>query len=58
VVWIGIDLGLVVIGLLVLAALAFRLWRQVRQFGRDVSAAGAKLADASEKLSSAGPTRR
>jgi hypothetical protein len=57
VVWIGIDVGLAVIGLLVLAALSFRLWRQVRQLGRDVSAAGGRIADASEKLSSAGPTR-
>jgi hypothetical protein len=57
VVWIGIDIGLAVLGLLVLAALTFRLWRQVRQLGRDVSAAGSRIADASEKLSSAGPTR-
>jgi hypothetical protein len=57
VVWIGIDIGLAVLGLLVLAALTFRLWRQVRQFGRDVSAAGARIADASADLSSVGPTR-
>jgi hypothetical protein len=57
VVWIGIDVGLAVLGLLVLAALTFRLWRQVRQLARDVNAAGTRIADASEKLSSAGPTR-
>jgi hypothetical protein len=57
VVWIGIDVGLAVLGLLVLGALSFRLWRQVRELGRDVSAAGARIADASDKLSSAGPTR-
>jgi hypothetical protein len=57
VVWIGIDIGLAVLGLLVLAALTFRLWRQVRQLGRDVGAAGTRIADASEKLSSAGSTR-
>jgi hypothetical protein len=34
----------------VLAALAFRLWRQVRQFGRDVSAAGAKISAVSDEL--------
>jgi hypothetical protein len=57
VVWIGIDVALAVLGLLVLGALSFRLWRQVRALGRDVSAAGARIADASDKLSSAGPTR-
>jgi hypothetical protein len=57
VVWIAIDIGFAVIGLLVLTALSFRLWRQVRQFGRDVSAAGGRIADASEKLPTAGPTR-
>jgi hypothetical protein len=57
VVWIGIDIALAVLGLLVLAGLTFRLWRQVRALGRDVSAAGARIADASEKLSSVGPTR-
>jgi hypothetical protein len=57
VVWIGIDIGLAVLGLLVLAALTFRLWRQVRQLGRDVNSAGTRIAEASEKLSSAGPTR-
>jgi hypothetical protein len=58
VLWIGIDIGLAVLGLLVLAALTFRLWRQVRALGRDVSAAGARIADASDELSKAGPTRR
>jgi hypothetical protein len=57
VVWIGIDVGLAVLGLLVLGALSFRLWRQVRQFGRDVSAAGARIATASDELSKAGSSR-
>jgi hypothetical protein len=57
VLWIGIDIALAVLGLLVLSALTFRLWRQVRQLGRDVSAAGARIADASEQLSSVAPPR-
>ena len=55
--WIGVDLALVVIGLAVLAALAVRLWGQVRQLGRDVAAAGTKIADASEELSRVAPPR-
>jgi hypothetical protein len=57
VVWIGIDIGLAVLGLLVLAGLTFRLWRQVRQLGRDVSAAGSRIAEASDQLSSVAPPR-
>jgi hypothetical protein len=55
VLWIGIDVALAVLGLLVLAGLTVRLWRQVRQLGRDVSAAGARIADASEQLSTVAP---
>ncbi|HEX3906719.1 MAG TPA: hypothetical protein VHW92_02175 [Mycobacteriales bacterium] len=55
--WIGIDVALAVLGLLVLAGLTFRLWRQVRQLGRDVSAAGSRIAEASEQLSAVAPER-
>lgn len=55
--WIVIDVALAVIGLAVLAGLTFRLWRQVRAFGRDVSAAGSRIADASDQLSSVAPPR-
>jgi hypothetical protein len=58
VIWIGIDIGIAVLGLVVLGVLAFRLWRQVRQFGRDVSAAGIRIADASEHLSTVTAPRR
>jgi len=51
VIWIALYVGLAVLGLAVLALLAFRLWRQVRQFGRDVSAAGAKIAAVTDELS-------
>jgi hypothetical protein len=57
VLWIGIDVALAVLGLFVLGGLTFRLWRQVRQLGRDVSAAGARIAEASEQLSSVAPER-
>jgi hypothetical protein len=57
VLWIGIDVALAVLGLLVLAGLTFRLWRQVRQLGRDVSAAGSRIAEASEQLSAVAPER-
>jgi hypothetical protein len=44
-------------GLAVLAALTVRLYRQVRRLGRDVSAAGARLAAITAELQSAAPRR-
>ncbi|HWB67643.1 MAG TPA: hypothetical protein VG708_12535 [Mycobacteriales bacterium] len=49
-IWIGVDIALAVIGLAVLAGLAVRLWRQVRQLGRDVAAAGERISAASDQL--------
>jgi hypothetical protein len=40
---------------LVLATLTWRLWRQVRQFGRDVAAAGDRIARASNELQQLAP---
>lgn len=57
-VWIVLYVGMAVVGLAVLAALAFRLWRQVRQFGRDVSAAGEKIAAVTDQLSRIAPPNR
>jgi hypothetical protein len=48
--WIALYVGLAVLGLAVLALLSIRLWRQVRAFGRDVSAAGAKLNAITDEL--------
>jgi hypothetical protein len=48
--WIFLYVGIAVAGLAVLAGLSVRLWRQVRQLGREVSAAGAKIAAASAAL--------
>jgi hypothetical protein len=51
VIWIVLYVGIAVVGLAVLALLAFRLWRQVRAFGREVSAAGEKIAAVTDQLS-------
>jgi hypothetical protein len=56
--WILLYVGMAVLGLAVLAALALRLWRQVKQFGRDVSAAGAKIAEVTDQLSQITPPGR
>lgn len=42
----------------ILAALTLRLWRQVRQFGRDVTAAGDRIAHASDELQRLAPPAR
>jgi uncharacterized membrane protein len=49
--WIVLYVGIAVVGLAVLAVLAFRLWRQVQQFGRDVRAAGEKISAVTDQLS-------
>ncbi len=56
--WIGIDIALAVAGLLVLALLAVRLYRQVRVFGRQVSTANHRLAEASARLAEIAPPPR
>jgi hypothetical protein len=56
--WIALYVGIAVVGLAVLAALTIRLWRQVRQFGQAVSAAGARIAAASDELSRVAPPPR
>jgi len=53
--WVLLFVVLGVAGLGVLAALTVRLWRQVRQLGREVSAASARLAAATEELQRVGP---
>lgn len=56
--WIVLYVALAVLGLAVLAGLTLRLWRQVRQFGRDVSAAGERIAAVSEELAKVSPSGR
>jgi len=53
--WVIGAVVLLVAGLAVLAAFALRLWRQVRQLGRDVAAAGDRIARASDELQRAAP---
>ena len=55
--WVLLFVLLGVVGLAVLAALTFRLWRQVRQLGRDVSAATARIATATADMERAAPRR-
>jgi hypothetical protein len=50
VLWVFLYVAIAVAGLAVLAALTWRLWRQVRSLGREVSAASRRLADASAAL--------
>lgn len=50
-IWIALYVGIAVLGLAVLAAFTVRLWRQVAQFGREVSAAGVKIAALTDELS-------
>ncbi len=55
--WVGLYVGIAVLGLAVLAAFGFRLFRQIRQLARDVKAAGERIAVASEQLSKEQATR-
>jgi hypothetical protein len=49
----GVVLGAAGVG--VLAALTVRLYRQVRRLGRDVAAAGARIAAVTDELQRTGP---
>ncbi|MGN6473393.1 MAG: hypothetical protein ACTHK4_07065 [Mycobacteriales bacterium] len=55
--WIAFYVGIGVLGLAVLAGVAYRLFRQVRQLARDVKAAGERIAAASEELARETATR-
>jgi hypothetical protein len=51
VVWVAFYVGIGVLGLAVLGAVGFRLYRQVRQFTRDVKSAGERITALSDQLS-------
>jgi hypothetical protein len=53
--WIALYVGVAVLGLAVLAVITLRLWRQVRQFGRDVGAAGTKISAVTDELAKISP---
>lgn len=56
--WIALYVGIAVLGLAVLGALTIRLWRQVRDFGREVGAAGAKITALTDELARVSPPPR
>lgn len=53
--WIVLWVGVAVLGLVVLGLLTFRLWQQVRQFARDVAAAGARITKVTDELAKVPP---
>ncbi|MBV9292494.1 MAG: hypothetical protein JO222_08585 [Frankiales bacterium] len=56
--YVALFVSVGVVSLAILGFLTLRLWRQVRQFGREVAAAGERLARASDALQQAsGPPR-
>jgi hypothetical protein len=56
--WVVLYVALGVLSIAVLAALTLRLWRQVRQLGREVSAAGERVAAATSELDRVAADRR
>ena len=55
--WVLFGVLLGAVGIAVLGLLTVRLYRQVRQLGRDVSAAGARVAAITEEMQRAAPRR-
>jgi len=55
--WVLFGVALGAVGIAVLALLTVRLYRQVRQLGREVSAAGARIATITEEMQRAAPRR-
>jgi hypothetical protein len=56
--WVTGYVGLGVLSIVFLGLLTLRLWRQVRQFGRDVAAAGERVDRALRDIDTASATRR
>jgi hypothetical protein len=55
--WVLFGVLLGAAGLAVLGVLTVRLYRQVRRLGRDVAAAGARIAAVTDELERTGPGR-
>lgn len=51
--WLAVDVALVVIALLVLAALSITLWRQISTLSRDLRRIAERITDATSKLATA-----
>jgi hypothetical protein len=56
--WVFLYVVLGVVSIVVLALLTLRLWRQVRQLGRDVAAAGERVNAVMSRLDQISPPRR
>jgi len=56
--WVALFVPLGVASVAVLGLMTWRLWKQVRQFGRDVAAAGERISRASEELQRVSPAAR
>ena len=56
--WVALFVPLGIVSMAVLGMITWRLWRQVRQFGRDVAAAGERINRASEALQRVSPGDR
>ena len=56
--WVVLYVALGVLSIAVLGLLTLRLWRQVRQLGRDVSAAGDRINSAMTEIEQISSTRR
>jgi hypothetical protein len=50
-VWVAFYVGIGALGIAVLGAFAYRLYRQVRAFGRDLKAASERITSATDQLS-------
>ena len=55
--WVLLGVLLGAVGLGILAVLTVRLYRQVRRLGRDVAAAGARIAAVTDELQRTAPRR-
>jgi hypothetical protein len=53
--WVALFVPVGVVSIAVLGLLTWRLWRQVRQFGRDVAAAGERIGRAAEEVQRLAP---
>ena len=53
--WVALFVPVGLVSVVLLGLVTWRLWRQVRQLGRDVSAAGERINRASEELQRISP---
>jgi hypothetical protein len=53
--WVALFVPVGVASIVFLGLMTWRLWRQVRQFSRDVTAAGERISRASEELQRISP---